>query len=341
MAPLAIFAETATVPVVAAVAVDAARASRGRVARAAVACRADQAVMSTVEREARPLVMVERPRLPVDRSMAVAASGWRAQCTGVMIVLVTIGACGSLRSECSVRMAFHALDLGMLAQQGEAAERMIEADVRFPIRTVVAAAACGSKLAGMNIIRPMAGCALHRELELVGWGSVAGFAAHGCMRALQGKPSHLVMVETGELPPALLVATRAVVPISALVRIVGGMTSDAGRRGLLRLRRLLVASTTGRRPVRAAKREARHRIVVEADLLPTGRGVTGGAVGAVLALVHVIGGVAAAARPHRMLPDIARAMTARATGCRMGPQQGKARTGMVERGLLPGRGPMA
>ena len=144
MTARAVLAELTAVLVVAAVTIDALPADLGRVARAAMAGRADQPVMPAGQREARRGIVIEIPRLPAHRVVAAHASGRRPQSALVVIVDMAIGAGQALGDKAFVGVAGDALRGGVLADQREAGQRMVEGNADLPVIAVMAGTALGS-----------------------------------------------------------------------------------------------------------------------------------------------------------------------------------------------------
>lgn len=124
--------------------------------------------------------------------------------------------------------------------------------------------------------------------------------------------------------------------------IIIRVATHAGNRKLHDARRLFVAGVAGERLVSPAQREPRHRVMVEAALLPVAAIVAACAIVAIAALVDIVLDMACNAGsgwfPDRVADTVARG-TARS---RMFPDKGKARIPvMIEGCRFPARGRMA
>lgn len=157
----------------------------------------------------------------------------------------------------------------------------------------------------------------------------------------QGKAGHRIVIEIDRLPGRNLVASRAVLAVTALMDVIGGMAAKAGRWGLRHFRRLLVARRARGCTVSPLQWEAGHPAMIEADLAPAARGVAASAVGTIGTLVTIVAGVASEAAARWVPFGITGAMTS-CTGCRcVTADQWKARGCMIERGRAPARSGMA
>lgn len=326
----AIIAKATLVPVIAAVTIDASRSQLARITCADMAGRADQAAVTPGEREAGRVVMIEIPRFPRGGNMALLA--WRgcSQRAGVAFVLVACGTGQALRGKILAGMATGALERGMLAQQRETGEIVVETNASLPAFAGVAALAIPTQLAAVRIILGMARSALRNELDLVRRVNMAGFAPHLRVFSQQWKSRHRGMIEADRFPRLFGVAALAILSVPPFVRIILGMAGVAGDGGLGDLGRLLVAACAGCRAVGPFQGEAGHSIMIEADLLPRPWAMAIGAIGAVGALVRIITGMAGIAGAGRVQVGIARAVAAGAGGCGMAADQRVAGARMIE-----------
>lgn len=171
---------------------------------------------------------------------------------------------------------------------------------------------------------------------------MTGSAGKRRMFAQQWKAGQRVIEGHLFLPPDRIVATCAIGSELALVDIVIGMTAYTGHRKLYDAGWLFMAGVAGERLVRPAQREPRHRVVIEAVLLPVATIVAACAIGAVAALVDIVLHMTGDAGPRRLPDRVAHAMARGATRCRMFPDKGKAGVRvMIERRRLPARRRMA
>ena len=115
----------------------------------------------------------------------------------------------------------------MLAEQGEAGQRVIEGNLFLPADRIVATRAIGSELALVNIVIGMAAHTGHRKFYDARWLFVAGIAGQRLVSATQCKSRHGVVVEAVLLPAAAIVATRAIGSVVALVDIILHMAGNA------------------------------------------------------------------------------------------------------------------
>src|SRR6516164_3003949 len=143
MAALALRAELAAVHVVPAVTRQARAVElvvRGDVHRLAMAGAAREPAVSAVEREMRLLRMIERPRVPIVRVVAQRAVEPERALVGV-VVAVAVDTLPLRVMELRRLVAAVALDIAMLADQGEVAEVVVEAHVLLPCDLAVAGGA--------------------------------------------------------------------------------------------------------------------------------------------------------------------------------------------------------
>lgn len=244
--------------------------------------------MPAGESEAGPLVVVESPDLPIHCVVTAAAARRPAQPALMVFVFMARRAAYALGGKALVGMAAGACDLGVLAQQGKARERVIETDIGFPTAAAVALSALVSELPGMDIVLRMASGTFHGELQFPRRANVAAFAADSGMFPGQGKARHAVVVEADLFPAAFGMAARAIPAVSALVHIVRGMTAITGNRRFGALRRLLVAGGASGKAVSALQRETSHAIMVKTRLLPRRGIVAGGTVRTPPPLMHIV-----------------------------------------------------
>lgn len=221
----------------------------------------------------------------------------------------------------------------MLADQGEARQRVIENDAVFPRDNIVATRAITPKLAFVLVVIDVAPDALDRKFYGVRWLLVAGCAYKRLMSARQRKPRHLIVIETAVFPVAAVVAARAVRAVSPLVNIIGRVTGDAHPgRFADRVSRAVTCGAT-RTGMLAEQRKTRVTVVVERGALPVGRVMATGAVRAPSALMNIVFGMAAVALGRRPVPALT-GMAAEARGGSMLADEGVPRAGMIERQRL-------
>lgn len=118
-------------------------------------------------------------------------------------------------------------------------------------------------------------------------GQVALLAGHHGMQPDQRKPRQ-AMIKAHLLRPATLVMTApALLPLLALMHIIGAMTVAAGGPQLLVRDLAAVTRRTGNLPVTSAQRKTGLLVVIKACFLPAARYVAGFALLAIRALVLV------------------------------------------------------
>jgi len=223
----------------------------------------------------------------------------------------------------------------VLAHQGEAGQFMIEDDARAPAVAGMAGSAGLAQIALVHIVLGMTADTLQRGLGLPRRWHMALRAEQLAMRALQGETRHAVMVETGLLPVAAIVAAGAIHAVRALMAVIGSMTAKAGDGRLDELGRLLVARGTGSLVMRPVEREARHLVMIETRLLPVSGCMAAGAIGAILALVGIVLAVAGDTILGRFADCIIRPVASRACGRAMLADQRESGVAI----MVEGRGP--
>ncbi len=168
----------------------------------------------------------------------------------------------------------------MGALQGEVGHLvMIELGI-LPILVVVAFSAIGAVASFVAVVFLVAANARHRRLLDAAVGTVAAGTGCGSVRAQQGKPRFLGVIEFHILPIARCVAIGASSSALTFVRVVLGVAGDAG---FLRFADGVVgavAACTGRTGMLAQQRERCVAIMIERCRFPVGRVMAGRAVGA-------------------------------------------------------------
>lgn len=152
VAALTILAKSAAVHIVSAVARNALRRLLCRLARPDMTRRADQALVLSGQRKMGRTVVIEIPGLPVERVVTGPALGRSSQSPGMVLVSMAIGAGRALRCKSPVCVAGQALQAGMFAQQREARQFMVKADIGLETGAVVAARAIAAQTPGMGIV---------------------------------------------------------------------------------------------------------------------------------------------------------------------------------------------
>lgn len=341
MTALTVVAEPAPMDVVAAMTIAAAGAEFGRIARPGVAGRANEPLVLSGQCEAGLGIVVEAPHLPIGGVVAIAAFGWRTQCSLMMRILVAIGASRARRGESLVLVTRLAFDLRMLAEKRERSQRMVETDIGFPVVGIVTAPARRAQFRPVYVVFVMTGGTLRDQFDLVRSFHMAILAASRRVFAQQREVGHRVVVEIDFLPIVFGVASGAIGAVAALVSVVFLVASDTSGRRRGDLGRLHVAALAGRAAMRAAQRKLGHSVMVEFDPVPRPRDVAIAALRSVFSLVGIVVLVAAVAIAWRFLDRVAGPMARLARGLRVPADQGKAGTIVIESHLPPPGGRMA
>lgn len=291
MTLLAMRAETALVHIVTRMTIVAGRCRHELlVERTGMACQTVEAFMLAVQFEMRAGVVIELPGLPTVG--VVARRAVLAEPVLVDIVLAMTGRALQRRIFVGrVGMTVLAGGRGMRAEQREARQVMLEFHLLAPAAFVVAGLAIAPFLAVMDIVGLVAGNTGGLDLLRTHRSGVAGLTGRLDVQAAQRVIGVAVVIEGGLRPFAAAVATFAVRAVAALMHVVARMTVIAGRRQFFCLWIALVAGRTSGSFVRADQAEMRIAVVIEPGLLPFLRAVATRALGAELAVVHVIAGM--------------------------------------------------
>ena len=208
--------------------------------------------------------------------------------------------------------------------------RMVE-HTRCPTTGLVAKGTVVAKRTAMGIVAGMAGVAVGRgAFELPAY--MAGSAIHSYVFTGQLE-CRFGVIEGSLIPTGSGVAGGAVGAELALVGFIFRVAGIAGLRGALVLPAHMAGSTI-HSYVFAGQLECRFG-VIEGNLIPTGSGVAGGAVGAELALVGFIYRVAGIAVLRGTLEFPAH-MAGSAIHSYVFAGQLECRFGVIEGGLIPG-----
>ena len=226
-----------------------------------------------------------------------------------MLVVVTCGACYALGGKRLVNMTGGTLQASMFAQQRKPGQLVIEPLALNPGVRGMATLTIAPQPASVNIVLGVTSATLGGKLDLACRADVTGLARRPGVFPGQREAGHGIVIEIHRFPSGFGVAARAIGPIAALVRVIGGMAGHAGYGRFGQFGRLLVTTGTGCRAVRALEGESSHPVMVEAHLLPASRAVASGAIAAISALVNVVTGVTGIAGARGMLVGIARTMT--------------------------------
>ena len=210
----------------------------------------------------------------------------------------------SLGSKALVCMAGGTGKWRMLAEQGEAGQRVIEGHIFLPADCIVTACAVGSKLAFVGIVVSVAANAGYRKLHDARRLLVTSGAGKRLVRAAKRKTCHRIVIETVLLPIAAIVATRAIGAVAALVHIILHVAGDTSARRLPDR----IASAMARRATRSGvfpdKGKARIRVMIERGCFPARGRMAVCAIGAARAFVHIVPGVARDALGRRSGPAL-------------------------------------
>ena len=161
--------------------------------------------------------MIETPVLP--RQGVVTGFAARSELVLVLVVFLMTGDAGYTRVlEGGRQVTLLALDLGMLAEQREAGQAVINL-AGFPVTLVVTGLTFPAFLAFMFVVLFMAGDASRRQLVLEQWAGVTGFALGFGMFAAQGVFGIPVVIKSGGFPAFLDVTGFAFVAEFTLVSI--------------------------------------------------------------------------------------------------------------------------
>lgn len=132
---------------------------------------------------------------------------------------------------------------------------------------------------------------------------VAPFAHHSAVGALQGKAGHRVVIETGLLPAARIVAIAAIGAIGAFVAIVAGVAGHTGARGML----VGIAGPVALRascPSMSANQRKPGGSMIERSGLPARGGMARSAIGAAATAVCIIAGMTGNTGARQILPAL-------------------------------------
>ena len=227
----------------------------------------------------------------------------------------------------------------MYAQEREARDLVVEEHLPLPRIRSVAAAACGSLLALVDIVGAVAGVAILPELLLARWLQVAGLTVGSLVRSLKLEVRVAPVIEGCWRPRNRAVTVITTGPETAAVCIVRLVTGDARAREGLAARIARVAAPTLEAPMLPVQLEFRIAVVVEAGL-PAGRRVAIPALAAEAAPMDVFRAMAGHAVGGCVLVALGR-VARRASGLAVLAFQHEARRRVVEAPVLPAVGRVA
>lgn len=158
------------------------------------------------QREAGQFMIERHFGLPVDAIMAAAAIGTKLAEMGIVLCVARCTIDRQLKFARGTNMTCFAPRRGVLADEREASHRgVIEAD-DLPGNRVMTTFAIRAIAAFVDVVRNMATHAGDGRLGNLGRGLVTGCASGPAVGTAQWESNHRVMVETGLLPVARVVA---------------------------------------------------------------------------------------------------------------------------------------
>lgn len=116
----------------------------------------------------------------------------------------------------------------MKSNERESRQIVIEGDFRTPTGFIVTVLALPSELPLMRVVATVAAVAARWQIGFVHAAAVAAFTTRLGVRSLQCETCITIMVEPDFLPLCRLMAAFALCPAPALVRVLEGVTTDAG-----------------------------------------------------------------------------------------------------------------
>lgn len=182
--------------------------------------------------------------------------------------LVTGDALGGSSPERPTDMALLAGDRNVQAHQREMRHAMIEIDLVPPARLDMAGPAIGAHGAPVDVIGRVAGLAITSQSCVTGVDFVAGIAFNLLVATAERKLGLAFMVELRALPAGLVMAACAVGAESAVMRVIGAMTSHAVLRDTFFHHAASMARITRHFCVRAHKSEVPYPLMIESRVLP-------------------------------------------------------------------------
>lgn len=221
-----------------------------------------------------------------------------------------------------------AAELAMRASERKAGLALVIEGGNLPLVDAVAGCAIGAHPSGVRVDGLVATRAILWQLVLEPATAMTRLAAGGAVRALQRKARLLFVVELRIAPGLLRVAAGAVVAAGAAVNIIRCVAAGAGHRNLAPTIPG-VAACAGQLGMTGLQREA-GLAVIEANIAPEARVVTGRAVVAQLLLVRVLLAMTVGAASGSIAQGFATHVAAAANDLPMTSLQCKVRLKVVE-----------
>ena len=190
------------------------------------------------------------------------------------------------------QMTLLARNGGMLTEQREIAQVVIEADVEPPATRRMAGLALLAKSRSMNVVGRVAAGTLCCERLLRNWRGMARMTGYGRMLAFEDVLGIRVMIESRRLESIIAVAISTCLSESASVSVLGEMATVAVFRQFIFIPARLVTACTGCIRVHAQQGESCFLLVIEASCAPSLRRMTRSAVIAPGTSVGIVGRVA-------------------------------------------------
>jgi len=269
-----------------------------------------------------------QPLVPARLSVAIVTGSAKLACVWIFGAVTVDALPAEVLCRQRRRVTDVAVDLRMRTLKLESRlTRMVVRDL-VPGVIAVALLAASSETRSVGVVRAVAPHAGHRQLALIVTAAMTGRAGQLCMTPEQREAAVARMIEARTGPGAGVVTARAVIATRASMRIVRGMTPDAG----LRCARVPAADVTG---IAAQLRMRAGELKVRAGMIeprarPGIRTVAGSAIRRHLPPMHVVGAMTVAAACRRLAPGLASGMTARAGERTVSAAQGKLREAMIE-----------
>lgn len=235
----------------------------------------------------------------------VTATALRTELAGVRILFCVAAAAFGRQFKLIRRLcvACFAARHCVLSGQRELGHRVVIKTDRFPVCWSVALRAVLPVTAFVGVIRCMAAIAADWRFHDLGGLLVTSFASRRAMGSLERELGHPVMIKTGLPPTARAVAAGAIGTILTFVAIIFGMTADTGPCGVLVGVAWPVALGAGGSGVAPDQRKSGCRMV-ECRRTPGSSSVARGTVGAAIAAMGVVAGMARIAGGRQVLPAL-------------------------------------
>lgn len=305
MTSVAIFSEAPAVNVVSAMAVGAVVSQVDLSGdRSAVAGLAGELHMRAIERKIGLSAVVEPPEVPPVRVVAQTAPGAEPAAMFVVLrVAISTGQGGALERRRGV--ALLADGDGMLADQREPGQIMVEENLDQPAPFVMATGAFRAFLALVSVILSVAIDARGAEFLFLELTLMARGAVELGVLVAKRELGVLVVIESDLLPARRAVTILALYAVAAFVFVVFLVTGDTGLLELLPVQIAGMAGLAGSFRVAPLESELGVLPVIESDTPPVLGPMAVVAFGAVTAVVNVIQSMAGHAIDRRVLVSLA------------------------------------